>query len=204
MSNYYVSTASSDATWSTWTLTSACTSTTDSTWYTWTATGSTSTSSTTTWTSWNMDNYITVVETYRPSQEELERQRVQAQQQAEERMQREAEREAKRQAAELRANELLQDLIGEEQLKVYLETGRLLVKGKRNDYLLEKTGRVTRIEKDKLVDLCIHIADRPSVPQTDNVIALKLIAEADDYAFDEMANAVKSRPLEALPRAAIG
>jgi hypothetical protein len=207
MSSYYVS-AASDATWSTWATTSAnCTSTSDSAcWYTWTDTGSTSTSSETTWTSWNTDGY-TIYPSYQTApktQEELEHQRIQAQQQAEERMQREAERETLRQAAELKANELLQDLIGEEQLKVYLETGRLLVKGKRNDYLLEKTGRVTRVEKDKLVDLCIHIADRLSVPQTDNVVALKLMAEADDYAFDKMANVRGTRPLEALPMAACG
>jgi len=204
MSNYYVSTAG-DSTWSTWTSTSSnCTSTVDSAWYTWTATGNTSTSSATTWTSWNTDNVYRVVETYRPSQEEMELRRIQAQQQAAERIKREAEREAQRKAAELKANELLQDLIGEDQLKIYLETGRLLVKGNRNDYLFEKTGLVTRVEKDKLVDLCIHIADRLSVPQTDNVVALKLLAEADDYAFDKMANVVRTRPIAVLPMAACG
>jgi hypothetical protein len=148
--------------------------------------------------------YPTSPEDLKRRQEELERIRLVSEQQAAERIRKEAEREAQRQAAELKANELLQDLIGEEQLKVYIETGRLLVKGKNNDYLLEKTGKVTRIEKDKLVDLCIHISDRLAVPQTDNVVALKLLAEADDYAFDRLANVVRSRPMGPIPRAATG
>ena len=47
------------------------------------------------------------------------------------------------------------DLIGEEQLEIYNETGRLLVHGHKYDYILQKDGFVKRVEKDKVVDLCI-------------------------------------------------
>jgi hypothetical protein len=108
-----------------------------------------------------------------------------------------------KQAAEVKACELLKDIIGEEQFAIYQETGRVLVKGRNHDYMLQKDGKVTKIEKEKMVDLCIHLKDKWEMPQTDNVIALLLKAKADDYAFDKMANIVRSRDLEDLPLAAV-
>ena len=101
------------------------------------------------------------------------------------------EREKHKKVAEVKACELLEELIGEEEFKIYKETGRIVVKGKNNDFVLEKTGKVTRIEKDKLVDLCIHLKERYNMPDTDNVIALKLLAENDDIAFNKNANVIR-------------
>lgn len=109
----------------------------------------------------------------------------------------------KKEAAERKARELLFDLIGEKEFRVYKETGRVYVKGKKHDYIVQKTGYVQMIEKDKIVDLCIHLQDKYSMPETDNVIALKLFAEADEEAFLKTANrhASRDRPTE-LPLAA--
>ena len=98
--------------------------------------------------------------------------------------------------AEERAKELLLDLIGKEQLEIYEKTGRILVKGNKYDYIIRKTGFVKRIEKDKVTDLCIHLEDKYNYPETDNVIALKTFLEADEEAFNEMANEHGIIPIE--------
>ena len=93
-----------------------------------------------------------------------------------------------RNAAEEKAKELLLDLIGEDQLKIYEETGRIFVKGRKHDYVVQKTGMVRRIEKDRIQDLCIHLRERTRFPETDNVIALKLLIEANEKTVEKMAN----------------
>ncbi len=90
--------------------------------------------------------------------------------------------------AETRAKELLLDLIGEEELKVYSETGRLFVKGKKFDYILQKTGFIQRIEKNKIVDMCVHLDNRFKFPETDNVVAMKLAIEEDEKGILKLAN----------------
>lgn len=107
-----------------------------------------------------------------------------------------------KEAAEQTAKELLLDLIGEEQLKVYEETGRLFVKGRKYDYIIHKGSGVDRIEKNKVVDLCIHLKERYSMPETDNVVALKLMIEGDEKQFNKVANSHGSKSYEELPKAA--
>jgi len=103
--------------------------------------------------------------------------------------------------AEATAKELLMELIGEEQAKIYEETGRLFVKGKKFDYIIRKGERTLKIEKDKVVDLCVHIPT--SYPLTDNVIGLKLAIENDEDNILRMANASNRRNKpEKLPMAA--
>lgn len=97
-------------------------------------------------------------------------------------------RELRADKAEARARNLLLDLIGEDELKVYQETGRLFVKGNRYDYIVRKTGTIQRIEKDKLTDLCVHLASNHKCPKTDNVIALKLALESDEDEVLQLAN----------------
>lgn len=105
--------------------------------------------------------------------------------------------------AEKKAKDLLLDIIGEKELKVFEETGRILAKGKRHNYIIHESGVVERIEEDRIARLCIHLLNQCAFPNVDNVIALKLLAEADDYKFDELANHLGSmpRPTE-LPLAA--
>ena len=95
------------------------------------------------------------------------------------------------------------DLIGEEDLKTYEKTGRLFVKGRRYDYIVQKTGFIKRIEKDKITDLCVHLDNPNRFPQTDNVVAMKLAIEADEDAILKLANnhGSKKRPKQ-LPEAA--
>ena len=113
--------------------------------------------------------------------------------------------EKKRAKAEEKAKELLLDLIGEEELKVYNETGRLLAKGNKYDYLLEREGVVRRIEKDKVVDLCVHLVTKHRYPMTDNVIALKMLVEDDEETFNKKANFIREykKPFD-LPKCACG
>ena len=91
-----------------------------------------------------------------------------------------AELEKKKQAAEEKAQQLLMDLIGPEQLDVYKQTGRLFVKGNKHDYVLTKGGLVTKIDKSSVVDMCVHLAERCSYPETDNIVGLKLAIEGGD------------------------
>lgn len=91
-----------------------------------------------------------------------------------------AEIRRKQEAAEKKAQQLLMDLIGPEQLEVYKETGRLYVRGRQHDYILKRGGLVTQVGQDKVVDLCVHLAERSSFPETDNVVGLKLMLESED------------------------
>ena len=64
-----------------------------------------------------------------------------------------------------------------------------MVKGNQYDYLVSnKTGHVRRIEKDRVVDLCMHIKDRHSFVPTDNVIGMKLYIEGKEKEFNQQAN----------------
>lgn len=127
-----------------------------------------------------------------------ERERV-----AQERLQKAAEEKERKETAEEVAQVLLGELIGGEQLEMYAKTGRILVKGKKDDYLIYKTGKVQRVEKGKLVDLCVYTQQRVTMPETDNVIGLALHIKSDEKDFNKTANA--SRPIPRpvnLPEAA--
>ena len=116
-------------------------------------------------------------------------------------------RQEERKAAEAKAVELLQVLIGEEQTKVYMETGRVFLRGKKFDYHIVKGSgfNIRKIEKDKVRDLCVHI-NKSIYPDTDNVVALLLALQDDEEAILKMANdhgASRDTPIEDLPRAAV-
>lgn len=182
--------------WDGWTSTSTTSSTTDNVWYLWTSATDTSTTASInylnyTWNSWN--------ERVTDKHDDRERRRARMAQALIE--QKDREQQAK--DAEVTATELLGELIGEEQAAVYKETGRLFVKGRRHDYMLYKDGRVRRIEKNRIVDLCIHhkyTGER--LPATDKVIGMKLAIEADQKGFDREANDQHSFPRSKLPKAA--
>lgn len=119
-----------------------------------------------------------------------------------------AEAQRKREEAESVAVELLMELIGPVEAEVYKKTGRLFVKGERHDYMIHRNresagANVTRIEKDKLVDLCVHLPSYREWCETDNVIALKMAIEADEQNFRGNVIMSKPRPKE-LPLAANG
>jgi hypothetical protein len=99
-----------------------------------------------------------------------------------------AEEEERKRLAEVTAQELLEDLIGENELALYNETKRLVVKGRKYDYVIRKQGGVYKVEKGKVIDLCIHLKRQYKYPVTDNVIALKILIEADETEFLRTAN----------------
>lgn len=181
----------SSTAWNTWTSNATTTGTsTRAVWNMWvsyttdTTTSSTTLSATDTWGLWIREstNTVQTVSIASDRQQKLEREKN---------------------AAENKAKKLLEDLIGADQLEIYNKTGRLFVKGREYDYLLQKEGHVKRIEKDKIQDLCIHLENKHKYPATDNIVALKLFLEADEKAFNEMANkhGVYDLP-ERLPEAA--
>ena len=104
------------------------------------------------------------------------------------------ERVQAREEAEFVAQDLLLDIVGEDELQRYNETGRLFVRGKEYDYVLQKGGGVHRIEKDKVIDflkkkeatgryICVHPKGNFNFPETDNVITLKLWIENNEEKF---------------------
>ncbi len=123
--------------------------------------------------------------------------------QAQERLIKAEEEKKQKEKAEEVAQVLLGELIGEEQLEVYKETGRIFVNGRKNSYLLTKHGGVQRVEKGKMVDLCVHIQEKILLPPTDNVIGLAMHIKADEKDFNKVANASNPKPRpKVLPLAA--
>ena len=109
--------------------------------------------------------------------------------------------QAEKAEAEAKAKDLLLDIIGENELAVYEETGRVFVKGKKNDYIVQREGFVQQIQKGKIQDLCAHI-NKNKYPLTDNVVAMKLLIESDEDQFLEIANRHGNRKYDELPKAA--
>jgi hypothetical protein len=105
--------------------------------------------------------------------------------------------------AEEKANVLLAELIGNKEHEIYLRTGRLFVSGEHNDYIMYREGDMKRIEKDKIVDMCVHLKNKHMFPKTDNVIALMLSLQHNEKHVLKIANDMRSRELpEVLPLAA--
>jgi len=109
------------------------------------------------------------------------------------------EKRQERDEAENVALELLLELVSEEEVERYKETGRLFVKGRHYDYVIKKDGGVYRIAKDRVIDfakkkeaegkfICVHPKNRFKYPDTDNVIALKMWIENKENAFLRIGN----------------
>ena len=74
-------------------------------------------------------------------------------------------------------------------MTVYKETGRVFVRGKEYDYIIPKgDGFITKIGKDKVYDMCVHLEKRSSMPATDNVVAMKLFLENNEKEALRLAN----------------
>jgi len=224
------STATTDTTWCTWNNSTTGTATTaqdqgyiwiewntttgttcqQTTWTTWVTRGSTNpgTANEYTWYEWNGTNMNPIqgeaaepeLIPYRRTNP-LDRMGIVAGPEATEAY---AKIERKRAKAEDKAKRLLADLIGEDQLKVYERTGRVFVRGKDADYIIRRDGYVMQITKDKVTDLCVHLANRTAYPATDNVIGLMLALECDEQQITAKANrhGVQPRGAVAIPEAA--
>ncbi|HUT43846.1 MAG TPA: hypothetical protein VMW95_05875 [Desulfobacterales bacterium] len=188
------------ATWTYWGTTCSGTSasTTDCTWDTWTTSG-TSATTTDTWTNWD-DAYTPYsVYTYTP----IKRDRLLIHY---ERMQQKinlawrqiiADRlKEDRAEAETTAKALLLDLVSQKEFDLYEKTGRLLVKGRKQSYIVKKHGGVDIVlNNDKIKDLCVHLNSASKYPETDNVIAMKLHIEQAEEEFLKTANHYSPRNL---------
>ena len=206
-----MSTYSTADAWYSWTdaATTSCSYSSNGPWSQWvtcdynsstTATNTTSCGDTV-WVRWTGEMYFTEPQTITVpviSEEQAKADRI-AREEAEKRAKKLEEEKI---AAEEKAKELLLELIGEEELKVYEETGRLFVKGRRFDYIVNKDGFVQKIEKGKITDLCVHLQNRYKYPNTDNVVGMKLAIEGDEEKFLDIANHHSPRNLGELPRAA--
>jgi hypothetical protein len=101
------------------------------------------------------------------------------------------ERQEEQMIAEDTAIALLGELVSPEELAYYKEHGEILVKGKKCDYLIRKgkSGKsVIRVEKEKVVSMCIHLANQYKYPLSDNTVALKLMLEDNEKHFNKTAN----------------
>ena len=110
-----------------------------------------------------------------------------------------------REQAELTAQDLLEDLLDDNQLEIYRKTGRVLVKGRKHDYIIRKHGTtIKRLDKDTVVDLCCHLsyAHKQKMPETDNTIAKLLAIKYNEKEFNRLANQSNRRHMKDLPEAA--
>lgn len=203
--------------WSNWTSPSYneyhdCTS--SGVWVSWQTSEISSTATTidaTIWQNWQMIETTALGDTCRTyvvypvaSPKESKEQEALLAKEREENKRKARELEEQRRAAEERAVELLMDIVGPEEAVVYKATGNLLVKGHKADWLIGRNGSVRRIEKGKVVSLCLHSDKRYEQPETDNVVALALHAK---FAEQEMAkgNWLNETRIEdfVMPRAAV-
>lgn len=102
----------------------------------------------------------------------------------------------RRKKAEERAQELLGQLIGGNELEVYKRTGKLFVKGNHGDYILQKDGFIKHLKGGRVLDICCHLKDKDKMPATDNVIAMKMRLENDEKTVLEMANTHRDQSRE--------
>jgi len=122
---------------------------------------------------------------------------------AQERLEKQAYVKKQKEQAEEVAQVLLGELIGDEQLEIYQDTGRIFVNGEKHSYLITKSGGVQRVEKGKIIDLCVHVSEKILLPPTDNVIGLAMHIKADEKDFNKVANASRPQPKpKLLPLAA--
>ena len=217
------STSTDDYVWSTWTATVTSSTSVDCVWHEWNSQGTTPTcSGDVVWTRWNEEPEYSVryhKEPVRerviiePPKESIEERRAKAVQRKIDKIWRDLriqEEKERKELAELTAQELLEDLIGGEELALYRETGRLVVPGRKYTYVLKKEGGVYKVEKDKIIDLCIHLKEKYKYPETDNIISLKALIEANEYEFLKIANShgvirdesIRSKIIDIVKRAA--
>jgi hypothetical protein len=160
-------------------------------WNTWVSTGTTSTSvSDTVWTTWQNGttyrvNYIPVQMTPEEQAAHDERMAVQrAEWDERERIRKEEEAEAKR-----KARVLLEEILSDEQRKQLADNAWFEVVTPKGTYRIRTgwSGNVDRYVDGKLNDrYCIHPSEY--VPNEDNMLAQKLLLEADEEAFLRIAN----------------
>ncbi len=149
-----------------------------------------------TWVYWTdgQNIYGNTVQAAEISQEERQRREADSQRAVEEHNRRQEQARLEKEAADIKALDLLQDILPEGDFAFYQKHGRLLVKGRKHDYLIQKdSGIVVRLEKGKVADLCMHLEDHHAYSRHDNVIAMKLYLEGREEEFNREANLHRRR-----------
>jgi len=139
----------------------------------------------------------------------LERRKRQARTQRREEQRRiktERKKKARVETADRRALELLKDIIGPEEMQVFKETGRLLVKGEKFDWMITQRDHggvsVQRIKKGKMADLCVHLKQGHEYPKVDHVVTYALRAKLAEKHLNKEANVTREYDVAELPKAA--
>jgi len=190
-SNAYLTSTTGD-TWTEWNQ--IYTATTSNHIYTSYTASTTSNIITATWSAWN-DNYLVkahnILVPPRISEEERQR-RAEAEKQ---RQLLYAEEERKRKLADAKAEKLLLQLLDEKQAQEYKEKGRFHMYVGNKKYRIDKgwAGNVKLVEEkgNVLSSYCIH--PRQRMPEADNLIAQKLMLEANEQEFLRVANETRYR-----------
>lgn len=98
--------------------------------------------------------------------------------------------------AEKTALETLRDMITEQEYRNYLRYGFITVKGKSGRlYQISRTKSHTIVwENGKVIEeVCIRIKEGTVIPETDNVIAFKVMIETDENLFKSLGNVYNMR-----------
>jgi hypothetical protein len=153
------------------------------------------------WTNWNSGTYRVIEGDFSTPYVDKRRERVKYRREECRRTRqlrkmraREAMHQLELRKAEEKAQELLLDLIGPAQMEVYKQTGRVFVKGTKFDWLMQTEGsrcRLTKLKKDQVHDICIHI-DNDKIPKTDQVIGYLLHAKHNENHLDKTGNLINT------------
>lgn len=184
-------TVATNSTWAAWVDYTVCTATTIDTWHTWS-----SATTGTTWGTWCTGIPGCIVRIVRedlsPAEREawIERER-EANRHNDEWQKKLAEEQAKRAAAEARAAKLLEENLALQERQRLAKDGHFIVHGRsgcRYRIRRGRSGNVDVIDRQGMITarLCIHPIE--SVPDSDTMLAQKLMIEHDEQEFNRVAN----------------
>lgn len=204
--------------WGNWCNNTQEISTSDSTWDSWTTTGTITVNnsycdSKTVWYEWSAEKGATHIGSFdsvtMPKKNHKERRKIRRQVKRynvisekrrikSNRKQKIKELELKQ--AETKARELILDILPEDQREIYEKTGRVFVKGTKFDWLIRKSSPnsscliVTKIEKDKVTDMCTYYPDGRDLPADDRVLGYILHAKFNEGYLLSHANPMSITP----------
>lgn len=206
MATAYLSTYSTATSvcWDCWN--STATATTIPVWDQWIASTATNTYTTQAWKSWNTLGSQKPCPNYAAQQQQLEAIRLEQERQMNRYRVEVAAVEAKRAAAEKRAGVLLESVLSPQECKRLADSGYFIVRGRsgcRYRIRRGRSGNIDVVDKEGFITarLCAHPVLH--VPDSDTMLAQKLMLEHDEAAFLKVANRTpitrgERRTLEAL------
>lgn len=189
----YDTTGTAATIWCAWTCASDSTATNGEPWVIWNTGGTSASSTDTCWIQWNTRVKTAVYTPARRSAEEIERDRIAAEQRAKEREKERKEREERQRAAVARSTELLREWLDEKERERFDKHKRFhVVTASGRRYEVDCTKRQHNVfeldEKGKrVVEHCIY-ANAFDLPLPDNALAQKLLLETNEDEFRRIAN----------------